>query len=1133
MRILTLLSTFFIFNFINAQFVATAPWIENNSTKEKKLSELVDDFNIYWKDKDYKKRGSGFKPFKRWENRWVNLTNESGYIISPQVFWDIWKEKNNIKNTYKNNSAYASTSNWQPVGPFTHTNTGSWSSGQGRVNIVYEDPTNSNIVYIGTPAGGIWKSTDSGINWQPMSDYLPQIGVSGIAVDHTNNNVIYITTGDKDATDTYSIGVLKSTDGGITWNTTGLTLTGTSATAGDIIMHPSNNQILICATSSGIYRTNNAGANWSLILAGNFSQGALRFKPNDPSVVYATGRTIVSGSNRFRFYKSTDNGNNFTLITSGTPVNSGRLILDVTLAAPDYVYLLSANASFGFQGVYRSVDSGNTFTARNTTTNVFESTQAWFDLALGVSDTNPEEIYTGCLNVWKSSTGGSSFTKINNWSSPSAPSYTHADIHYLGFFNGKLYAGTDGGVYMSQDGGSLFTDLTETAQIGQFYKVAVSRQSSQNMVGGLQDNGGYAYSNNQWKNYYGADGMDTAIDPNNPNLYYGFIQFGGSMYISSNGGNSLTGSINAPSGQNGNWVTPLVTNSVGEIYAGYAGLYKLNGGTWEVINNTGLGSGNIELIKIDPTNDDIIYIANGNVLYRSDDRGVNFISAFFSSGNITSIDVNSNNNDIVYISTSGSSGQVLKSTDGGFSFSNIASGLPNIGKNVLVHQGLNPNNPLYVGTSLGVYYIDDTLSTWIPFDTNLPNVSVTDLEINLEDNKIIAATYGRGIWQSNIPVVQAANDIKLSAIISPSGTVSCNSIEPIITLTNNGTNVINNVNINYSINGVNYASNWSGNLTSGSSTNVNLPALSLTRGVYTLTVSVSIANDSFNTNNTLSTKVFANDIGTVGIVNTFENISDELIAYDDSTISTLWTRGIKPTGVMSGGATNNVYTTNLTGSYPNSTKSYLVSQCYNLTNVSNPFISFDMKYDLELNWDLVYVEYSTNFGANWNVLGNVAPNWYNSNRTQFTTGSDCFNCVGAQWTGTNTTNTNYIYPLTSLIGQPNVIFRIVFHSDESVTAQGVNIDNFVITGILSNTSFVSDQILVYPNPTKGLFSIKVGSNIINNIAIYDVTGKLIMNYNSFSNNNEINLDLSNASTGIYFVKIKSQEGDIVKRIVKE
>ena len=141
------------------------------------------------------------------------------------------------------------------------------------------------------------------------------------------------------------------------------------------------------------------------------------------------------------------------------------------------------------QGIYRSTNSGTSWTKtssnESTTGDVFESNQSWYDLALAVSTTNADEIYTGCLNVWKSTNGGTNMSRLNNWSSPTAPSYTHADIHYLGFQAGKLYCGSDGGIYVSQNGGANFTDLTATAQISQYYKIAVSKQSSGNMVRGL------------------------------------------------------------------------------------------------------------------------------------------------------------------------------------------------------------------------------------------------------------------------------------------------------------------------------------------------------------------------------------------------------------------------------------------------------------------------------------------------------------------------------------------------------------------------------------------------------------------------------------------------------------------------
>lgn len=1113
-----------------SQYNDKAPWMQDlkTSKNESTFNEVVNAFNDYWKDRDHNLKGCGHKPFKRWENYWQTLVKEDGTLMTTQELWTAWEQKARSKTARR----ALPVSNWTPTGPFTHTNTGSWSSGQGRVNFICVDPSNPNTIYIGAPAGGLWKSTNNGSTWTVLTDNLPQIGVSGIAVDYSNPNTIYIATGDKDSSDTNFAGVFKSTDGGATWTNTG-SLSGTTF-AGDLLIHPTNNQILWCITTAGIFKTSNGGTSWTNVRAGNFAQGSLRLKPGDPTTVYA-----VDGDN---FYKSTDTGTTFTINApaAGLPANSGRLVMDVTPANSNYIYILSSTTANGYQGIYRSVDSGDTWTRTANNTNVLESTQSWYDLALAVSSTNADELYTGCLNVWKSTNGGTTATKVNNWNAPASANYTHADIHYLGFYGNRLFAGTDGGIYVSSNNATSFTNLTAGLQISQFYKVAVSKQTSSKMVGGLQDNGGHAYSGSAWKNYYGADGMDTGIDPNNSNKFYGFIQYGGTMYISTTAGDSRTSSVSAPAAETGtnddggNWVTPLATNSAGEIFSGYTRLYKLNGAAWAQQSTNVIGSGNVELISIDPSNDNIMYVSNGTQLYKSVDRGVNFVLSYTAPTTITSICVNYSNSNTIYLTTSGTGGQALKSTDGGTVFTSFSTGLPSIGKNVIRHQGRNTLNPLYLGTTLGVYYRDDSMTQWEPFDTNLPNVPVTDLEINIEDNTITAATYGRGIWQSPIPAEIPANDLKLVSVDAPSSSISCDgSITPQISVKNNGTNPVTSVTITYEYNGVPQNYVWNGTIAPSATQSITIPSFTVaTKGIYTLNVNSTITSDAYSDNNQGKTTFYINNGGTIGVVNTFESASDDLLTYTEGSASSQWQRGINTNGALATGS-NNVYTTNFTGNYPDNVKAYLISQCYNLTGATNPLIKFKLAYNLENNWDVVYVQYSTDFGQNWSLLGTQAANWYNSNRTPATTGSDCNNCPGGQWTGTDNTLKTYFYPLNTLIGQPNVIFRIVFHSDESANFLGVVVDDFVIEGTLANDDFELQNVSIYPNPSHSVFNISTVNKNIDKIEVYDVTGKTIFNKKSVTNSNfEYSLDLSTVSNGVYFIKITSDNQATVKRIIK-
>ncbi len=747
----TLLVIFFLFQQINAQYNESSPWMNDllktkigkkSFKKEFTLEEISNSFNSYWKlhAADKNKKGSGYKPFKRWEYMKSLSLDNNGKIITPVKTWNAWKEKNTL--AAKNQTNF---SNWENLGPYTQES----KDGQGRVNTIIVDPNNPNTYYVGAPAGGLWKSTDSGANWRPLTDHLPQIGVSGIAIDSKNSNIIYIATGDDDHGDTYSIGVLKSTDGGNTWNTTGLIFAdgNTFARSNEIYIHPEDSSILWVATSNGLYKTTNAGVTWNKKLSGNIQD--LKLKPNNPNVVYAV--------NTSTFYKSVNGGETFTDVTSnGLPSFSGRLAIDVTFANENIVYVLSAANDWSFQGIYKSTDSGSSFIKTSQNVDIFGSTQAWYDMALTVSDTNENFIFVGVLDIWSSGDGGVNFSRINRWYRPSDRSYTHADIHFLRYFNGNLFCGSDGGIYKSTDNGRNFEALNEGLSISQYYKIAVSQQTSQNIAGGLQDNGGFGYSNNSWNRYHGGDGMDCAVDPNDKNTYYGFSQFGGGLYATYDGGKSKVTITGSP--EKGRWVTPLAMNLQSDIYAGYRDFYKLDTdfNRWQKISDGGFeqDSRHIYLIEINQKFNHIIYITKEEILYKSIDGGVNFSKMHRAQTRITSIEVNNNDSstpgahdsNIIYLTTTT---DVFKSIDGGFNFHSITANLPSEPKNIIVHQP-NSLNDLYVGTSLGVYHTNDEMTSWEVYSKDLPNVPITDLEINSVDNVIVASTYGRGVWKSPI-----------------------------------------------------------------------------------------------------------------------------------------------------------------------------------------------------------------------------------------------------------------------------------------------------------------------------------------------------------------------------------------------
>ena len=783
-------------------------WVDAMYSPGHTFQNVKNTFYNDWQGHEYVK-GQGWKQFHRWENFWETRLMPDGSFP-------------NFKQAYKDHKIYmqgkAAGGNWSPIGPFTHTNTDSWSPGQGRVNFVAEDPNNSNTIYIGAPAGGIWKSTDAGSTWTPLGDDLAVIGISSIAIAPTNSNIIYVATGDADGGDTYSIGVMKSTDAGLTWNEVG----NLNGNLRDILVDPGNENVVYVAANNGLFKSTNGGNNWSNIRSGSFRD--IEFKPSDAQTIYAAQADEV--------HVSTNGGTTWNVAT-GIPTGGNRIALAVTPANNNYVYVLRADGSWGYGGIYRSTNSGTSFTARNTTTDVFNgSNQAWFDMAIGASSTDANTIFTGVLNVWRSTNGGTAISQINNWSSPGQASYTHADIHFLRYYGGNFYCGSDGGIYRSTNDGNSFTDLTAGLQIGQFYRIGGSPNDLNTIAGGLQDNGGYVLNSGIWKNYYGADGMEAAISPTNSDRIFGMIQ-NGSLYRSTNGGNSSQG-LGSP--ENGRWVTPMQhdPNSGNRVVCGYNDLHEYTNG-WNQISTFNFPE-LIRSIEIYDGNSNIMYVATDDRIWKTTNGGGNMtevtnnLGSILGSNIITSIEVDPADDNRVWVSISGWSAgnKVAFSSNGGTTWTNISGTLPNLPCNIVKFESNSAaSNAIYVGTDIGVYYRDDILGDFQPFNTNLPNVIVNDLEINETAGIIRAGTYGRGVWESGSwGAVVLSDDAGILQVDSPTGQFCGDTFTPEVTLRNSGSSNLTSVEIHYQIDANPPAVlNWTGNLAPYTNESVTLPSM--------------------------------------------------------------------------------------------------------------------------------------------------------------------------------------------------------------------------------------------------------------------------------------------------------------------
>ena len=757
MRLITIFT--FCISYTHAQNL----WVEKMQNHSSNFYEVQSEFENYWSDKTIEK-GKGWKPYKRWES-----------FIAPRVFPDgnfpehqLYEEWNKIKYQAKNSNDIEA--NWNLLGPSdVPLQSSGRKRGVGRLNVVEFHPNNPNIIWVGAASGGLWKSVDGGQNWTTNTDLLPNLGVSDIAIDPLNPNIMYIATGDRDAGDTYSYGVMKSIDGGETWNSTSLTFNISNSYRGNrILINPNNtNVIIISLKKSGygyVYRSEDGGESWTQRLEGP-NIISMEFKIDNPNIIYG----VTTGSSKL--WKSFDNGINWENVNSsvGLP-NSGnnRGVIGLTPANPNTVYILYSASDDGYGGLYKSTDGGLNFTMQSDIESLQknllgwdvdgsdEGGQGWYDLALAVSPTNENLVFVGGVNVWKSTDSGQSFNISSHWYGGGGNSYMHADEHMLRYnsSNNILYSANDGGLYFSDDDGEDWTDISDGLSITQFYKIGISQTNEAIVLGGSQDNGTLLKSfGDEWTAVLGGDGMECAVDPTNENIMYGESYYG-SLQKSTNGGENWE-SINPD--DEGAWITPYQIDQTApnRIVIGYNYVYESfdYGENWETISGTFNDNSNLNVIALCNSDVNTIYVSSDEEIYKTNNGGDDWtnISSGLPNRSVTCINVHPEDQNRLWVTFSGYSDgeKVFYSENGGENWSNISSNLPNLPANAIVFY--QPNETLFAGTDVGVWYKDSSMTEWSQYNQGLPNVIVNELEIHTSANKLFAATYGRGLWATALP----------------------------------------------------------------------------------------------------------------------------------------------------------------------------------------------------------------------------------------------------------------------------------------------------------------------------------------------------------------------------------------------
>lgn len=667
---------------------------------------------------------------------------------------------------------------WQALGPSTIG---------GRVTDLVAHPTQANTVFAGAATGGVWKSTNAGATftsaWDPA--ITPSIGALAI----TGTGVLYAGTGESNpggGSVTFpGGGVFRSTNSGASWQSVGLT--GTDRIGRIAVDQANPNRVFVAAAGNlfvpngqrGVYRTVDGGTSWQLVLAGaNGTTGAVdvAISPSNPNRIYAAmwdhhrqpnGR--VYGGVGSGIYRSSDGGATWARLAGGLPAagtNLGRMGLAVARSDANRLYAIASDTSGDFVGFWTSTNGGDTWTRITNTSflSASQSTFGWWFGRIWVDPADARHVFVAGVPMLESLDAGGMWRRNS--------SSFHVDQHAMAWdplSAGRVYLGNDGGVYRSAANGSLTGSWTKsTTQTNlQFYTVAVSKQDSSRISGGLQDNGSVrSWGATNWNSIGGGDGLANLIDPVNHNNVYACSQYG-VCNRSTNGGGSMS-AFGATTSDRRGWLTPIGFDPSNPAIMYYGG-NRLNrsvnrAATWTVISpDLSRGGGGIDGYPFGTITTHAAAPSSPSTLYVGTDDGRMWITrntggtwTEITSGLptrwITRVTIDPTDANLAYVSVSGfrngdPAAHVFRTVNGS-TWQDISGNLPDAPVNDLV---LDPRDRtrMYAATDVGVFVTVDTGTTWTAAGTGLPLVPISDLEATNTGTSttLTAATFGLGMYR--------------------------------------------------------------------------------------------------------------------------------------------------------------------------------------------------------------------------------------------------------------------------------------------------------------------------------------------------------------------------------------------------
>lgn len=667
----------------------------------------------------------------------------------------------------------------------------------GRFNAIAVHPENTDIILAGLASGGIFKTTDGGDNWYPVFDGFSYLAIAHIVYDPADPDIVYAATGDPNISGFPFIGdgLYKSTDGGESWSYSGLGETGIIT---KIIVHPANSNIIYAGTMGipfernpdrGLYKSTDAGVSWEKILYIDDDCGVIDIvsHPTDPDKIYAAvwnrirnnHESIVSGDDA-GIYRSVDGGDTWTELSGGLPTGSqSRISLEMNPDSPNTLYASYVGTGLGLDGIYKTTNSGNAWSALPLTSAVEDAMSGfgWYFDGIQLNPYNTSQLFVLGVGMYRTTNDGSSWSSVGG--------STHADKHAMAFISDDTYwLATDGGLYNTTNNASSWND-GEDINSAQFYHIDQNPHEPGIYWGGMQDNGtskGSELTGSSWEDIYGADGFHSEFRTDMDDVFYVEYQNGG--IIGFDGG----GFFDATSGIDGsdrrNWNTPYLISRFNNdvLYAGTYRMYKSESGIYpefEAISGD-LSDGLIfassfhtmTTIEEDFFDADVLYAGTVDAnVWRTLNGGSSWdnVSAGLPVHYVTDLVASPSTPDRVFVSHSGYKEydylpHIHRSDDNGTSWTDISGDLPPLAINALC---VHPENDdiIFVATDGGVYTTTNGGVAWERLGASMPVMAIYDIEYDAENEKILAGTYARGLWTIEV-------EIELPPVVAISGETS-------------------------------------------------------------------------------------------------------------------------------------------------------------------------------------------------------------------------------------------------------------------------------------------------------------------------------------------------------------------------